>query len=244
MVADVRGELARFVHAALLDPADEAPDPPGRTTRRRVVTAITLVAGGVLLAWALRRPPGSPSFYWGSAAVALLWVVGARASGPIALGRGRRRRSEQASFAIVQSLLLGGALLGLFLVGALGVAGIPALREPVDQLLQHSQGALLLVALITATSGAAEEYFFRGALFRALPRRGQVLGSALVYGVVTAGAGIALLVLAAVMLGLLTGLQRRATGGFLGPVVTHLTWSLGMLFLLPSALHAGEQLWG
>jgi hypothetical protein len=26
------------------------------------------------------------------------------------------------------------------------------------------------------------------------------------------------------------------TGGILGPVVTHLTWSLGMLFLLPPVL--------
>jgi len=26
------------------------------------------------------------------------------------------------------------------------------------------------------------------------------------------------------------------TGGILGPIVTHLIWSLGMLFLLPSVL--------
>jgi hypothetical protein len=26
------------------------------------------------------------------------------------------------------------------------------------------------------------------------------------------------------------------TGGVLGPIVSHLTWSLGMLFLLPHAL--------
>ena len=39
-------------------------------------------------------------------------------------------------------------------------------------------------------------------------------------------------------LGLVVGLQRRVTGGILGPIVTHLTWSLGMLFLLPHALSA------
>ncbi|WP_307785203.1 hypothetical protein [Janibacter melonis] len=32
------------------------------------------------------------------------------------------------------------------------------------------------------------------------------------------------------------GLQRRVTGGVLGPIITHLTWSLGMLFLLPPTL--------
>jgi ABC-type multidrug transport system permease subunit len=50
--------------------------------------------------------------------------------------------------------------------------------------------------------------------------------------------GIPLLVLAAVIVGLVVGLQRRVTGGILGPIVTHLTWSLGMLFLLPHALSA------
>ena len=34
------------------------------------------------------------------------------------------------------------------------------------------------------------------------------------------------------------GLQRRVTGGILGPTITHSVWSLGMLFLLPPALAA------
>ena len=55
---------------------------------------------------------------------------------------------------------------------------------------------------------------------------------------VTAAAGIPLLVLAAALLGLVVGLQRRVTGGILGPIITHLTWSLGMLFLLPPVLNA------
>lgn len=38
---------------------------------------------------------------------------------------------------------------------------------------------------------------------------------------------------AAVMLGILTGLQRRATGGFVAPTMSHPTWSLGIPFLLP-----------
>lgn len=42
----------------------------------------------------------------------------------------------------------------------------------------------------------------------------------------------------ALTLGVVTGLQRRVTGGILGPVVTHLTWSLGMLFVLPVVLDA------
>ena len=46
-------------------------------------------------------------------------------------------------------------------------------------------------------------------------------------------------VLPATALGLLTAQQRRVTGGVLGPIVSHLTWSLGMLFLLPTALTLG-----
>ena len=34
-------------------------------------------------------------------------------------------------------------------------------------------------------------------------------------------------------LGLVVGLQRRASGGILGPILTHCTWSLTMLFVLP-----------
>ena len=57
-----------------------------------------------------------------------------------------------------------------------------------------------------------------------------------VYALVTAAAGIPLLVLAAALVGLVVAFQRRVTGGILGPIVTHLTWSLGMLFLLPPVL--------
>ena len=64
--------------------------------------------------------------------------------------------------------------------------------------------------------------------------------TAVVYALTTVGAGIPLLVLAAGLLGVLTALQRRVTGGILGPVVTHLTWSLGMLFLLPVVLSTGS----
>jgi len=31
----------------------------------------------------------------------------------------------------------------------------------------------------------------------------------------------------------LCGLERRASGGILAPILTHITWSLSMLFLLP-----------
>jgi membrane protease YdiL (CAAX protease family) len=58
----------------------------------------------------------------------------------------------------------------------------------------------------------------------------------LLYALTTVGSGIPLLVLAATLIGLVTALQRRVTGGFLGPIITHVVWSTGMLLLLPPAL--------
>ena len=97
------------------------------------------------------------------------------------------------------------------------------------------------MALLTAVNGVAEEMFFRGALFDPSSRR-PVVTTAVAYTLVTATSGIALLALAALLLGLLTGVQRRAGGGILAPVVTHLVWSLGMLTLLPSALDLAARL--
>lgn len=233
------GELSAFARAALLAPVErDHSESDEAFRRRRVVAALTLVVGACVLAWALRITPGDSLFYVATLALALVWVLGAFASGRLHLGRAHRRDGGS-SRAVVQSLTLGLLLLAIFLVGAVAVARIPVLREPVDRLLAHAAyGSLSVVAVITAVNGVAEELYFRGALYAAIGRRRAVTISTLVYTLVTAAAGIPLLVLAAALLGVVTGLQRRVTGGILGPVVTHLTWSLGMLFLLPVVLDA------
>ena len=233
------GELSAFARAALVAPVErDHSESDEAFRRRRVVAALTLVVGACVLAWALRITPGDSLFYVATLALALVWVLGAFASGRLHLGRAHRRNGGS-SRAVVQSLTLGLLLLAIFLVGAVAVARVPVLREPVDRLLAHAAyGSLSVVAVITAVNGVAEELYFRGALYAAIGRRRAVTISTLVYTLVTAAAGIPLLVLAAALLGVVTGLQRRVTGGILGPVVTHLTWSLGMLFLLPVVLDA------
>lgn len=233
------GELSAFARAALVAPVErDHSESDEAFRRRRVVAALTLLVGACVLAWALRITPGDSLFYVATLALALVWVLGAFASGRLHLGRAHRRDGGS-SRAVVQSLTLGLLLLAIFLVGAVAVARIPVLREPVDRLLAHAAyGSLSVVAVITAVNGVAEELYFRGALYAAIGRRRAVTISTLVYTLVTAAAGIPLLVLAAALLGVVTGLQRRVTGGILGPVVTHLTWSLGMLFLLPVVLDA------
>ncbi len=45
-----------------------------------------------------------------------------------------------------------------------------------------------------------------------------------------------MLVFAAVLMGTLFGLQRRASGGILAPMITHLVWSTVLIFVLPPLL--------
>jgi membrane protease YdiL (CAAX protease family) len=237
-VIDPVAEVRAFVRAALVDPVPRDHDESESAfRRRRWVAGITLVVGAAVLGWALRIEAGDSLFYVATFALAGVWAVGALLSGPLHLGRAHTRAGSTDSRPVVQSLALGVLLLALFLAGALVVAHVPVLRNPVDELLDHAQvGSLALVAVITAVNGIAEELYFRGALYAAVGRRHAVVVTTAVYTLVTAPAGIPLLVLAAAVVGLVVGLQRRVTGGILGPVVTHLTWSVGMLFLLPLVL--------
>jgi membrane protease YdiL (CAAX protease family) len=235
---NVLAELRSFFRAALVDPVPrDHTEPDWAFRRRRLVAVVTLVVGAAVLAWALRIEPGNRLFYLATVALAAVWTVGAFASGPLHLGRAHTRGGDGHSRAVVQSLALGGMLLALFLMGAVVVAQIPFLRNPVQELLDHAEyGSLAVVALITVVNGIAEELYFRGALYAGVGRRHAVAVTTVVYALVTATSGIPLLVLAAALVGLVVGLQRRVTGGILGPTVTHLTWSLGMLFLLPPVL--------
>ena len=228
------GELRRFFRAALVDPVErDHREPPATRRRRRIAVAVTSALGAAALGLALMIRPGDPLFYPATLGVAAVWTGGALASGRLYLGRAHTRAGTT-SLSVLQGVILGGLLLAVFLAGALVVARVPALRGPVDDLLDHARfGSLPVVALITAVNGAAEELFFRGAAYAALPRRANIAGSAALYAASTLFSGVPLLTFAAVCLGVLTAFQRRVTGGVLGPIVTHLTWSLGMLVGLP-----------
>jgi membrane protease YdiL (CAAX protease family) len=205
------------------------------------VVAVTYMAGLVATALTLRLEPGDNRFYPAALGLAALWGVGALASGPIPLGA-ERPRDQSVTRTAVRSLVIGSVLLALFLTGAVAVAHVPTLREPVEDLLDHGRvGSLPAVLAITILNGVVEELFFRGALHAALPAGRTVLWGTLLYAFTTAGTGVPLLVVAAVAIGLVTTLQRHATGGVLGPIITHVTWSVGMLLLLPIVLQISEM---
>ena len=101
-------------------------------------------------------------------------------------------------------------------------------------MLDHAdQGSIPLLVLVTALNAVAEELFFRGALYAATPRWSPRPGTA-AYTLATLATGNAMLAFAAMLLGAVVGLERRATGGIQAPVLTHVVWSLILLLALPA----------
>lgn len=206
--------------------------PDSEFRRRRLVVAAVLLVGAALLAVSLALEPGDPAFYGWTMLVALTWVIGALLSGPLHLGRTPSRGELRRP--VLSPILLGLAAAAAFAVGALVVRQIPPLAGYVDAVLAHAnEGYLPLIAAVTLVNGIAEEMFFRGGLFAAIGRGRPVLISTLVYAVATVATGNVMLVFAALVLGVVLGLQRRASGGVLAPILTHITWSSAMLLVLP-----------
>jgi membrane protease YdiL (CAAX protease family) len=200
--------------------------------RRRVVTAAFVVVGAIVLGTLLRLEQGSTAFVVMSLVLAGVWTVGAFASGPIYLGRITVKDMEVRP--VVQPLLIGAALAGVFVLGALVVREIGPLADQIRNVLGFaSEGYLPVLVVVTAVNGVAEELFFRGAAYAAITKY-PVAWTTVAYTIATAATGNVMLAFAAILLGLITGLQRRASGGILAPILTHCTWSLTMLLALPA----------
>jgi uncharacterized protein len=200
--------------------------------RRRIIVAITLAVGATLLGLSFSVRQGDPAFYPLTFGLAAAWTVGSLLSGPLHLGHisshGSLRRP------IVAPIVVGLLLAALFILGALVMRSIPPLASLAEDVLGYARvGNLWIIFLITLVNGIAEELFFRGALFAAIGVRHPVLISTIIYTLATVAGGNAVLVLAAAVLGTVVGLQRRAGGGVLAPILTHITWSMSMLFALP-----------
>ncbi|OHV04479.1 CPBP family intramembrane glutamic endopeptidase [Mycobacterium talmoniae] len=207
-------------------------EPPKAVLRRRVVVAVVLVIGAIVLGYSLTRRPGDSAFYWLTLALAAVWFAGALVSGPLHLGcvrfRGRNERPVFTGTGI-------GLVLGtVFVVGAMVARQIPAVAEPVQRVLVFAdRGTLTWIVLITLANAIAEEMFFRGALYTAIGRYHPAAVSTLLYVAVTLASGNPMLGFAALILGAVCAIERRATGGVLAPILTHLVWGLIMVLALP-----------
>ncbi|MEI7914726.1 MAG: type II CAAX endopeptidase family protein [Mycobacteriaceae bacterium] len=206
---------------------------PAVIHRRKIVVTVVLVAGAVLLGFSLRTKPGDPLFYLLTIALAATWTLGAFLSGPLHLGsiKWHGRNQRPVITGVTLGLLLGGA----FLLGGLVVRRIPPVAERISDVLQYTLfGPLWVIALIAVINGVAEELFFRGALYTALESFHPVVVSTLLYMVTTTASGNPMLGFAALILGTVCALERRATGGVLAPFLTHLIWGLIMVLALPA----------
>lgn len=226
--------LLRTLRHSLVDmtPRDHR-DTVAGLRRRQVTCALVILIGAATLGWSLRIEPGSNWFYPATFALAAVWTAGAFASGPLHLGR---IGLEMARRPVWPPIMIGLGLAGIFLLGALVVREIPWLAGRVRDVLAYAdEGSVALLVVITAVNGIAEELFFRGALYAAIPRH-PVVWTTLAYALATAATGNPMLAFAALLIGAVVGLQRRASGGVLAPILTHVTWSLSMLLVLPLVL--------
>jgi membrane protease YdiL (CAAX protease family) len=220
------------IRAAASNVAGPYQEWPAVVRRRRIVVCVVTVAGALLLGYSLSRKPGDETFYWLTLGLAAVWALGAFVSGPLHLGcirwHGRNQRPVLTGLGV-------GLLLGVvFLVGGLVVREIPPVAEKVTRVLEYTNhGSLTLLVVITLVNGFAEELFFRGALYTALGAFHPVLISTLLYAAATSASGNPMLGFAAIILGTVCAWERRATGGVLAPVLTHVVWGLIMVLALP-----------
>jgi membrane protease YdiL (CAAX protease family) len=200
-----------------------------RARRRRIVTA-TGISGAGLLAASLSARPGSRQFYLLTTGLAATWAGGALAAGPPPWGR------TVPHSLMIMPVLTGAGAFGLFYGAARLARHMPVLNQAIAAALRYAEDGSAPLVLLTASANAvAEELFFRGALW-SLTEQAQahpLATTTLAYTATTAVTRNPALTIAGAATSVLFGLHRRASGGVLAPVLTHLTWSLLMLHCLP-----------
>ena len=197
--------------------------------RRQRVVALTSALGGVVLNRTFAQEPGSRRFYAHTVAAGATWVAGGLASGQLHLGRAPGGRRP-----LLEPVALGaGAFAGLYAAGIVAKR-LPLLERHVQHVLTFAeQGDRLPVYLTTIGNGLAEEVFFRGGVYAAVPAPHQVAVTTAAYTLATVPTKNPALVLAAAGMGTLFAVQRRASGGIQASMITHATWSALVLRFLP-----------
>lgn len=231
-MTDTKPSALAEIRAGIVNVAVPHNEPPAVKRRRRIVVVVVLLLGAGVLGLALRRHPGEPAFYWLSLALAAVWGLGAFASGPLHLGGARWRGRNQRP--VISGTVIGLLLGGVFVLGGLIAREIPVVAELITRVLHYTdQGSWRLTMAVALIGGIAEEVFYRGALYTALGCFHPALVSTIVYVAATLASGNPMLGFAAIILGTVCALERRATGGVLAPILTHFVWTMVVLLALP-----------
>jgi hypothetical protein len=196
------------------------------------VAAVALTGTGLLGA-SLATRPASRGFYALTFATAGTWMVGGLATEPLPW-RSLRGTERSPVRLVAVPVLTGVAAFGAFYGAAVVARRIPVLHDALVSVLDYAErGSDPLVLATTAANGVAEEVFFRGSLFTAFAPTHPVAGSTAVYMLATCATRNPALVLASGVMGSVFAAQRRASGGLLAPILTHVTWSALMVRYLP-----------
>jgi membrane protease YdiL (CAAX protease family) len=217
--------------------------------RRPIAAAICLAGAGALRA-SFVAEPGSRRFYALTGQVALTWLLGSAA-----LSSGRRDTRTAATHPVAThpvatpplatsplatrsiatipgAVAIGAAAFGAFYAAARIARHIGPLRRALAHVLRYAEHESPLVLITTLTNGAAEEIFFRGALYDTASTR-PALSSTVAYVLVTSASGNPALALASAVMGTLFAVQRKHSGTVIAPLITHLVWSTLMVSFLP-----------
>lgn len=198
--------------------------------------AATLAVGVPLLRAALLAPRGSTAFRRRTSALAATWTAGGLAGGALDPARWRVSDGDELRERVLVPLVTAAGAVGVFAAGASVVVRVPLLLEEVETVLAHAtRGSYAQATALALLTGAAEELFFRGTVHDVVTELGlpAVPTTAATYATTIGAAGNPLLVLAAGILGVLTGRERERTDSLLAPTLVHVGWSLGMVTILP-----------
>ena len=193
--------------------------------------------GALGLFLARRAGDGTAGFYWATAFTAVVYAAAWWLWGNRQAFMGPKKLID-----VLRGTLIGAALALVFVLGALVVQHIPFLAGPAAELLDTpDKGGYALTLLVLVVNGLGEELVFRDVVPRQLRGMGQSVvqagvWSTLVYCLVTCVMGVPLLVFAAGVLGAVAYFEAAKTGRLYSPIAVHLTWSIGMLLILPQFL--------
>lgn len=193
--------------------------------------------GALGLFLARRAGDGTAGFYWATAFTAVVYAAAWWLWGNRQAFMGPKKLID-----VLRGALIGAALALVFVLGALVVQHIPFLAGPAAELLDTpDKGGYALTLLVLVVNGLGEELVFRDVVPRQLRGMGQSMvqvgvWSTLVYCLVTCVMGVPLLVFAAGVLGAVAYFEAAKTGRLYSPIAVHLTWSIGMLLILPQFL--------
>lgn len=190
--------------------------------------------GALGLFLARRAGDGTAGFYWATAFTAVVYAAAWWLWGNRQAFMGPKKLID-----VLRGTLIGATLALVFVLGALVVQHIPFLAGPAAELLDTAdKGGYALTLLVLVVNGIGEELVFRDVVPRQLRGMGQSVvqagvWSTLAYCLVTCVMGVPLLVFAAGVLGAVAYFEAAKTSRLYSPVAVHLTWSIGMLLILP-----------